>query len=495
MTLAFGTDGVRGDTRGALTGQLVEAVGEAAGEVLGADRFAVGRDTRISGPELAEALSRGVRRAGGSAVDLGVVPTPAVARWCHDEHVAGAVVSASHNPWHDNGVKLFAPGGRKLSDEAQHEIERRIAELLDGAPRQAGDDLVTSGDSGGAGSPGAADDPESGAGASEGRLRYPLPGGVAGPAPAHEGAGAPDGDRADLARRRHIEAVVKSLEGRGLSGLRIVVDAANGAAVRSAPECLRRLGAEVETVHAAPDGYNINDGCGSLHPESLQAEVVSSGAHAGLAFDGDADRVLAVDDSGTLVDGDQILAVCAIDRAQRGRLAGASVVATVMANLGLRQAMTARGIEVVETPVGDRHVLGALEERGLALGGEQSGHLIFRDLATTGDGLLTAAHLLDAVKRSGSSLRDLAAEAMTRLPQVLVGVPMSAAARPVDLDEVLGAIASEAATRLGDSGRVLVRPSGTEPLIRVMVEAADIDTAQAEADRLAARIEAVLSCP
>ncbi len=450
MTPVFGTDGVRGDTRGAVTGRLVEAVGEAAGEVLGADRFAVGRDTRISGPDLVQALNRGIGQAGGSAVDLGIVPTPAVARWCHDEQVAGAVVSASHNPWHDNGVKLFAPGGRKLSDEAQHEVEQRLGDLLDGR--------------GGAG-----------------RMHD-----LSGPLSAADDAAG------DLARRRHVQAVVASLEGRDLAGLRVVVDTANGAAWRSAPECLSGLGAGVEVIHADPDGYNINDGCGSLHPESLQAAVVSSGADAGLAFDGDADRVLAVDGVGALVDGDQILAVCAIDRAERGRLPGNAVVVTVMANLGLRQAMAARGIGVVETPVGDRHVLGALEERRLVLGGEQSGHLIFRDLATTGDGLLTAVHLLDAVKRSGSSLSDLAAGAMTRLPQVLVGVPLPAAPRPADLDEVLGAIASEAAARLGDSGRVLVRPSGTEPMIRVMVEAADTGTAQSEADRLAAKIEAVL---
>ena len=450
MKLAFGTDGVRGDARLELTGEAVETLGRAAAEVLGAGRFAIGRDTRISGPPLVEAFSRGVHRAGGSAVDLGVVPTPAVARWCADEQVAGAVVSASHNPWHDNGVKLFAPGGRKLSDESQQDIERRLAEAPAGAAR---------------GTPG--DHSGDGGGSTEG----------------------------DLARRHHIETVAASLEGRDLAGLRVVVDAANGAAFRSAPECLRRLGAGVETIHAAPDGYNINDGCGSLHPESLQAAVVSSGADAGLAFDGDADRVLAVDHEGTLVDGDQILAVCAIDRARRGRLDAGAVVVTVMANLGLRKAMAARGIEVVETPVGDRHVLSALEDRGLVLGGEPSGHLIFRDLATTGDGLLTAVQLLDAVKRSGRSLCDLAAAAMTRTPQVLVGVPLPVADWPADLHEALGAIASEAAARLGDSGRVLVRPSGTEPLVRVMVEAADAGTAQAEADRLAARIQAVLPCP
>ena len=472
MTVSFGTDGVRGDTRRELTGEAVAAVGWAAAEVLGLERFAVGRDTRISGPELVEALCRGVKRAGGSVADLGVVPTPAVARWCDGENVAGAVISASHNPWHDNGVKLFAPGGRKLSDEAQNEIERRVAALLDGAPHGS---PATAGDDPGAGQ-------DSGGGPRSAR-----------DAIAHEGAGAPDVVQGDLALGRHVEAVAASLEGRDLTGLRIVVDAANGAAFRSAPECLRRLGAGVETIHAAPDGYNINDGCGSLHPESLQAEVVSSGAHAGLAFDGDADRVLAVDDRGAMVDGDQILAVCAIDRAVRGRLTGRAVVVTVMANLGLRQAMASHGIDVVETPVGDRHVLGALEEQGLVLGGEQSGHLIFRDLATTGDGLLTAVHLLDAVKRAGSSLRDLAAAAMTRLPQVLVGVPMPASARPADLDEALRAFASEAGARIGDSGRVLVRPSGTEPMIRIMVEAADIDTARAEADRLSARIAGALS--
>ena len=448
MTLAFGTDGVRGDTRRELTGEAVEALGRAAAEVLGAERFAVGRDTRISGPGLVEALTRGVRRAGGSAVDLGVVPTPAVARWCDDERVAGAVVSASHNPWHDNGVKLFAPGGRKLSDEAQQSVERCLA--TPGQHTARGDETAPTGD------------------------------------------GRPS-DEGDLARRRHLEAVTASIEGRDLKGLRLVVDAANGAAHESGPQCLRGLGAEVETIHAAPDGYNINDGCGSLHTESLQAAVVSSGADAGLAFDGDADRVLAVDQRGTVVDGDQILAVCAIDRAGSGRLAGGVVVVTVMANLGLRRAMAAHGIGVVETPVGDRNVLGALEDQGLVLGGEQSGHLIFRDLATTGDGLLTAVQLLDTLKRSGRSLRDLAAAAMTRMPQVLVGVPLPAEARIADLDAALGPITATAAARLGDSGRVLVRPSGTEPLVRVMVEASDFETAQAEAEQVSARVAEALS--
>ena len=331
MTLTFGTDGVRGDARHELTAGAVETLGRAAAEVLEAERFAVGRDTRVSGPPLADALRRGVQRAGGSAVDLGVVPTPAVARWCDDEQVAGAVISASHNPWHDNGVKLFAPGGRKLSDEAQNDIERRLAEA-GGLPVRA--------------------DAEVGA---------------------EVAVASEAGDRA---RRRHLEAVIASLGGRSLKGLRIVVDAANGAAYRSGPECLRALGAEVETIHAEPDGYNINDGCGSLHPESLQGAVVSSGADAGLAFDGDADRVLAVDHTGALIDGDQILAVCAINRAQRGRLTGNAVVVTVMANLGLRQvhgrAPHQRGRDPRRRPLRARV---RWRMRGLILGGEQSGHL------------------------------------------------------------------------------------------------------------------------
>ena len=466
VTLRFGTDGVRGDARRELTPEFVEALGRTAAEVLGADRLAVGRDPRASGPSLVEALCRGVRRAGGDPVDLGVVPTPAVARWCDDQQVAGAVVSASHNPWHDNGVKLFAPGGRKLSDDAQHQIERRLGAIVN----NSGPAVAAEWDA-----PAAADD----AGSTRDGARRAL-------------AAMPGSALAAEARRRHVRSVAESVYGRDLDGLRVVVDAANGAAYETGPECLRTLGAAVETIHADPDGYNINDGCGSLHPESLQAAVVSSGAHAGLAFDGDADRVLAVDHAGALIDGDQILAVCAIDRAGRGRLAGNAVVVTVMANLGLRRAMASHGIGVVETPVGDRHVLSALEDRGLVLGGEQSGHLIFRDLATTGDGLLTAVQLLDTLKRSGRSLRDLAAAAMTRMPQVLVGVPLPDGPRPADLEAVLGPVAAAAEDRLGDSGRVLVRPSGTEPMVRVMVEALDLETARSEADRLATSVAEVL---
>ena len=449
--LAFGTDGVRGDTRSELTEELVEALGKATVEVLGADRLAIGRDPRVSGPMLAAALGRGVASAGGVALHLGVLPTPAVARWCDDHKSSGAMVSASHNPWHDNGVKLFAAGGHKLGDEAQNEIERRMRSLATDTSRG------------------------------------PAPG-VSGPREIPEGLA-----EVESALLDHTRAVMASIEGRDLAGLSVVADCAHGAASASAPECLRQLGAEVEAINASPDGRNINHGCGSLHPESLQAAVVETGADAGVAFDGDADRVVAVDQRGRLIDGDQILAVCAIDQARRGRLTGGAVVVTVMANLGLRKAMAANRIDIVETAVGDRHVLSAMEERGLVLGGEQSGHLIFRDLATTGDGLLTAVQLLDTVKRSGRTLSDVASTAMTRMPQVLAGVPVPRPGQTEDLEAVLGPIIAEAATRLGDRGRALVRPSGTEPLIRVMVEADDEATARSEAERLAARVAEALS--
>lgn len=467
MPLKFGTDGVRGDTRSDLTTHALEVLGRAGAEGLGVGDFAVGRDPRESGPEMAEALMRGVEAAGCAPVDLGVLPTPAVARWCADEQVPGAMVSASHNPWHDNGVKFFTDRGYKLDDAAQRGIERRLGGL-DGAQR-----------------PGAPP------------AKAPRVDGAHGARPARRrGGGSSPGWRSEgsAAGRRYAEAVVGSLSGRSLEGLHIVADCANGAVSRLAPECLRRLGADVDAVNADPDGRNINNGCGSLHPEGLQAEVVARAADAGLAFDGDADRVLAVDHSGDLIDGDQILAVCAVDRQRRGCLRGGGVVVTVMANLGLRRAMAAHGIAVEETPVGDRHVLDALAESGFTLGGEQSGHLIFSDLATTGDGLLTAVQFLDVAARSRRRLRDLVGAAMTRLPQVLVNVPAPDAGRgsPEASDGVLDSVAAVAAERLGDRGRVLIRPSGTEPVVRVMVEADDETTARAEAESAAAGLAAAL---
>ena len=442
MALRFGTDGVRGDARTDLTAETVERLGRAGAEVLGGEEFAVGLDTRASGPMLAEAIHRGVAAAGGSSVDLGVLPTPAVARWCAEENSAGAMVSASHNPWFDNGVKFFAPGGLKLDDAAQTRVQARFDEI-------------------GAG-PGAADP----------RVR----------------------SEAAAARRRHVEAMAASIAGRDLSGLSVVVDGANGAASEVGPECLRKLGASVRELNTSPDGYNINQGCGSTCPEGLQAAVAESGADAGVAFDGDADRVIAVDNAGNLVDGDQIIAVCALDRHRRGALPGPGVAVTVMANGGLHRAMAAEGVEVAETAVGDRRVLEMLDRRGLALGGEQSGHVIFRDLATTGDGLLTAVQLLDALKRSGLDLAALTAAAMTRLPQVLTLVRLDGSViDPGDLEARLAPVAAAAAERLAGAGRVLVRPSGTEPVVRIMVEADDHSTAYTEADRLASDIAAALA--
>lgn len=423
-----------------LTNSVVAALGRAGAEVLGPHGLAVGRDTRASGPSLSAALHAGVLAAGGRSVDLGVVPTPAVALWCAEEGVAGAMVSASHNPWHDNGIKFFAPGGRKLGDDVQELIQARFDELL-------GDD----------------DTPTVAQGE----------------------------DRHADAVERHVDAIVSSLDGRSLSGLRIVADAANGAASTVAGSVFARLGADVEVIHADPDGRNINDGCGSTHPQDLQSSVRDRGADLGVAFDGDADRLVAVDGDGRIVDGDQIIAICALDRHARGLLAGDAVVVTVMANLGFRRSMEAAGIRVVETKVGDRYVLEALDTGGHTLGGEQSGHVIFADLASTGDGVLSAVQLLDVVARSGRSLADLADASMTRLPQVLRNVRI--ADRPDDVDTALAPHVDASVARMAERGRVLIRPSGTEPLIRVMVEAETDAEARREADVLVAAVESLFA--
>jgi len=443
MTLKFGTDGVRGVANRELTPELALDLGRAAARVLGGDRWAIGRDTRRSGPLLAAALAAGLASEGATVVDLGVLPTPGVAHAAATGGIGAAVVSASHNPFPDNGIKLFAPGGTKLPDEVEEALEAELVTLGaagDGGPRPVGAEVGTI-----EADPGALD-------------RY----------------------------RRHLETSV--LEGRRLDGLRLVLDTANGAASAVAPGVFAALGATVTTVSDRPDGANINEGCGSTHPEALQRIVVERGADLGLAFDGDADRVLAVDAAGRLVDGDQIIAVCAVDRHARGRLANGTVVVTVMSNLGFRQGMAAHGITVVDTAVGDRYVLEALDAGGHVLGGEQSGHLIFRDLATTGDGVLAGLVLADVVHRSGRTLADLAAGAMTRLPQVLLNVAL-ARRDPTVLDAVAPAVA-RAEAELGERGRVLLRPSGTEPLIRVMVEAPTEDEARATAESLAEAVRA-----
>jgi len=433
--LRFGTDGVRGVAGVELTPEYALSLGRAAARVLGGPRFLVGRDTRESGSLLEAALAAGIAAEGVDVELLGVLPTPGVAWHAARDGVPAAMISASHNPYQDNGIKLFAAGGLKLSDD----VEQRIEAELGGAT----------------------------AGPVSGLVRR----------------------RVFLADEPYQQFLVQSLDGRGLDGIHVVVDCANGAASHVAPAVLEALGARVDVMGAEPDGRNINDGCGSTHPEALQRRVVEVGADVGLAFDGDADRVLAVDARGRLVDGDHLIAICAIDLAGRGLLAADTVVVTVMTNLGFRLAMAERGITVVETAVGDRYVLEALGQGGFSLGGEQSGHLIFSDLATTGDGILSGLQVLDLMARSVRPLADLAAEAMTSLPQVLRNVKVKQ--RGLD---VSAAVAEEVAAvegELGERGRVLIRPSGTEPLVRVMVEAPTAEEAESAAARLAAAVERV----
>ncbi|MEM9037416.1 MAG: phosphoglucosamine mutase [Actinomycetota bacterium] len=437
----FGTDGVRGRANTVITPELVLALGRAAGSTLGDGPVLIGRDPRRSGSLLESALAAGLAAEGRDVVRVGVTSTPALAWLAARDGVAAAMLSASHNPFGDNGVKLFAPGGTKLGDDQQADLERVLGVLY--ADRPA-------------------------------------------PEPADAAVGAvtdhPDPHSAYLAW------LGERLEGRDLTGLRLVVDCANGSASAIAPIALRATGADVVVVAAEPDGVNINRNVGSTAPDLLSRRVLDEGAHLGLALDGDADRLLAVDERGRLVDGDHLLALFAADLRARGRLADDTVVVTVMSNLGFRLAMQEAGVEVVETPVGDRHVLAELEANRWSLGGEQSGHLVFRDLATTGDGLLSGLLLCDLVRRSGRPFGELADEAMTQLPQVLVNVAVDAAA--IDLDETLGPDLADVEHELGERGRVLVRPSGTEPVVRVMVEAPTETAARAAADRLAAVLRA-----
>ena len=452
MGLRFGTDGIRGVANAELGAELVMALGRAAARALPAECFLVGRDTRRSGPLLQAALSAGMASEGADVIDLGILPTPGVAFHAAERACPAAVVSASHNLFADNGVKLFATGGLKLPDATEVAIEEELGRVLergrfleDGAPES-----------------------RSPVGHGVGRLW-------------HEPDAAP----------RYVDHLVGALNGRDLTGMRVVVDCANGAAFDVAPLVLERLGADVRAIANRPDGANINDGCGSTHPELLSAEVVANGADLGLALDGDADRLLAVDHTGALITGDELLSLFATDLAGRGGLAGNTVVVTVMTNLGFRLAMAAAGITVRETQVGDRYVLEALNADGLTLGGEQSGHIVFRDLATTGDGVLTGVLLLDLIKRSGAPLAELARASMKRLPQVLENV---AAARPADAVAAPAVQAEVAAVEaeLGGRGRVLLRASGTEPLVRVMVEADDAAVARAAALRLCAVVETAL---
>ena len=431
--MKFGTDGVRGTANVELTAEFALRLGRAAARVLASDdvrSVVVGGDTRQSTPLLDAALSAGFASEGVDVIRLGVAPTPAVAEIARRRGALGAVVSGSHNPYGDNGIKLFAAGGAKLPDAVQERIEADLA-------------------------------------------RLPAPSATPGTIEDH-----PD-DWVDV----YLDHLRTALGGRRAPGLRVVVDSANGAAHRLAPSAMQMLGVDVIATGDRPNGTNINDGCGATAPDALAAAVVARGADLGVALDGDADRLIAVDASGTVVDGDHIIAMCAIDMQRRGALRGETVVVTVMSNFGFRRAMDAAGIDIVETAVGDRYVLEALSAGGFSLGGEQSGHVVFADHATTGDGLLTALALLDVVHRSGRTLGELAAATMTTWPQVLLNVPV--AARVPDAADRLADEIDAARDRLGDRGRVLVRPSGTEPLVRVMVEAEHETQAQSVASELA----------
>jgi phosphoglucosamine mutase len=430
MARLFGTDGVRGLANGdVLTPELALALARSATRATGATRVVIGRDTRPSGPMLEAAAAAGFTAEGADVLLLGVVPTPtvayAVASGAAD---LGLVISASHNPMPDNGLKLFGAGGHKLTDAQEDAIEAGLSVAGEGRTGTAVGSVSTAG--------------------------------------------------SDV-----VEAYLQALlatAGR-LDGLTVVVDGAQGAASALAPELYRRAGATVVAIHADGDGARINDGSGATHPESLAAAVVEHGADLGIAHDGDADRCIVVDGAGQVLNGDQVLGLLALARKEAGLPASDVLVATVMSNLGLHQAMTAAGIRVVTTAVGDRYVLEAMRAEDHRLGGEQSGHVVLGDFATTGDGLLTALQVMDRVVRTGRSVAELAS-VVTLLPQVLVNV--RAERERATAPDVLEAVAKEEAALAGN-GRVLLRPSGTEPLVRVMVEAPTQQEAQAVADRLA----------
>ncbi|WP_138442296.1 phosphoglucosamine mutase [Sinomonas susongensis] len=447
MTRLFGTDGVRGLANGLLDAQLALRLSQAAAVVLGhrevpdgaRPRAVVARDPRASGEFLSAAVEAGLASAGVDVYNAGVLPTPAAAYLVADLKADfGVMISASHNPAPDNGIKFFARGGHKLPDEVEDAIE---AELAQEPVRPTGDGV--------------------------GRVR-----------------------RFADAEDRYVVHLLTTLPHR-LDGLTVVVDCAHGAASGCSPQVFKDAGANVIVIGAEPDGININEGVGSTHLEALQAAVVAHGADLGVAHDGDADRCLAVDHEGSIVDGDQIMAILGIALKQDGRLRDDVLVATVMSNLGLKIALREAGITVRETAVGDRYVLEEMRAHGYSLGGEQSGHVIFLDYATTGDGVLTGLQLAAQIAKTGKPLKELAS-VMTRLPQVLINVKGVDKSRVREDDGVNLAVA-EAEAELGETGRVLLRPSGTEPVVRVMVEAADEDTAQAIAQRLAAVVERRLS--
>jgi len=452
MARLFGTDGVRGLANREITVELALGLAQSAAVVLGKGRFADGRrasgrrpiaviarDPRVSGEFISAAVAAGLSSSGVDVYDAGVIPTPAAAFLVADFKADfGVMISASHNPAPDNGIKFFAVGGTKLPDVVEDRIEAALGEQK----------LAPTG-------------------LEVGRIR-----------------------RFADAEDRYVVHLLSTLPNR-LDGLHVVIDCANGAAAGISPEVFTDAGARVTVIGSDPDGYNINDGVGSTHLDVLAAAVLEHGADVGIAHDGDADRCLAVDHEGTIVDGDQIMAILALAMKQRGDLKDDTLVATVMSNLGLSVAMQQHGISVLQTAVGDRYVLESLTEHGLSLGGEQSGHVIMSKFATTGDGILTGLHIVAEMARTGKTLKELAS-VMTVFPQLMINV-REVDHHGLDGNQPIADAVTAAEAQLGDTGRVLLRPSGTEPMVRVMVEAADEATAKRIAEELAAVVKAELA--
>lgn len=444
MARLFGTDGVRGEANVTLLPEMAYRLGRAATIYFGKESeeqplIIIGRDTRISGEMFESALTAGICSAGGRAMLAGIIPTPAIAYLARKHKAkAGIVISASHNPFHDNGIKFFGGDGYKLPDAVEDELEAIVHQLEtdDNYPRPTAEHI--------------------------GHIEY----------------------RTDLLNQ-YMEFVLSTCKER-FDGVKVVLDCANGAAYEAMPKILRHLGATVKVIHALPNGTNINDGCGSTHLESLQKAVLENGADFGIAHDGDADRCLCVDEKGQVIDGDHILVMCAMDMMKEGKLPYNTVVTTVMANIGFHQAIKKAGGRAEITKVGDRYVLENMLKNGYKIGGEQSGHIIFTDFSTTGDGLITALQVLSSLKRSGRKASDLTA-LMTTYPQLLVNVKV-ATKEGWETNEAIKKAIAEGDKELGENGRILVRPSGTEPLIRVMAEGPD----QAQLDRICHAIAAVV---
>ncbi|WP_419550712.1 phosphoglucosamine mutase [Mitsuokella jalaludinii] len=436
MARLFGTDGVRGEANVTLLPEMAYRLGRAATIYFGKESeeqplIIIGRDTRISGEMFESALTAGICSAGGRAMLAGIVPTPAIAYLARKHKAkAGIVISASHNPFHDNGIKFFGGDGYKLPDSVEDELEAIVHQLEtdDNYPRPTAEHI--------------------------GHIEY----------------------RTDLLNQ-YMEFVISTCKER-FEGVKVVLDCANGAAYEAMPKILRHLGATVKVIHALPNGTNINDGCGSTHLESLQKAVLENGADFGIAHDGDADRCLCVDEKGQIIDGDHILVMCAMDMMKDGKLPYNTVVTTVMANIGFHQAIKKAGGRAEITKVGDRYVLENMLKNGYKIGGEQSGHIIFTDFSTTGDGLITALQVLSSLKRSGRKASDLTA-LMTTYPQLLVNVKV-ATKEGWETNEAIKKAIAAGDEELGENGRILVRPSGTEPLIRVMAEGPD----QEQLDRI-----------